>query len=120
MTNCVPAVYQEEAMAKKAIRLFVGEGCKPCGPIKEMVVQGRFESNLPGDVGLDLIDVTTEDGFPFVESEKLEQVPTAKYDGQVCKLEIDREEQILIITCPGGEEGSEQRTVVDMGTPAPG
>jgi hypothetical protein len=120
MTNCVPAVYQEEAsMAKKAIQLFVGEGCKPCGDMKEMVTNGRFESNIPGDVGLDLIDVTSEEGFPYIESEKLTQVPTAKYDGKVCKLEIDTEEQILVITCPGEEEGTEQQTVVDMGTPGP-
>lgn len=123
MTNCVPAVYQEEAVRKKSIQLFVGGACKPCGEMKEMVTNGRFESNVPGDVGLDLIDVTEEDGFPFIEKENLEQVPTAKYDGEVCKLEIDREDPgapILIITCPGGEEGSEQQVVVDMGTPAPG
>lgn len=84
-------------MAEK-VRVFVGQGCAPCGPVKELIQQGRVETDIP-DVEIEVIDVTTDEGFALIEQEDLDRVPQAKYGDQFCQLEIDHESRTVLIKC---------------------
>jgi len=80
------------------VRVYVGTGCGPCGPIKAMINNGQVESDIP-DAEIEFVDVTTEEGFAEIEKEGLEKVPSAKFEGQFCKLEIDKERSVVVISC---------------------
>ena len=83
----------------KILKIFVADGCDPCKEIKDLAEKGKMLTNVDPDTDIELIDVTTDEGFPEVEKEQLSGVPTAKYDGQTCKLHIDEETKTLIIDC---------------------
>jgi hypothetical protein len=61
-----------------------------------MIEAGKF--NLPK---VDLIDITTEAGFPWIEKLGLQKVPAAFKNGKACKILSDDES--LMITCEGDD-----------------
>ncbi|MDD3102431.1 MAG: hypothetical protein PHE59_04795 [Patescibacteria group bacterium] len=84
-------------MEKEKVRVFVGNGCAPCGPVKELIRQGRVETDI--DAEIEVIDVTTDEGFELIEKEDLDRVPQAKYAGRFCLLEVDHESRTVLIKC---------------------
>ena len=80
------------------VRIFVGQGCAPCGPVKELIRQGRVETDIP-DAEIEIVDVTTDENFPLIEQEDLDRVPLAKYAGKFCLLEVDHDSQTVLIKC---------------------
>jgi thiol-disulfide isomerase/thioredoxin len=84
------------------VKLFVSGGCGPCQAVKQMVAEGRF--NLDD---VEIIDVTTEEGFPWIKKLGLQKVPTAMKGAKVCKLLIDGE--TLVIDCDGEHETKESQ-----------
>lgn len=101
--------------SKKVIKVFGSEYCSPCHEIEELIKAGRFLSNVGEDVPIDLIDITTEEGFPQVVEENLSKVPSARFNHKPCELSIDRELNIIVITC--GEEGSPEQRDQSKDTP---
>ncbi len=103
------------------IKVFTAEHCVPCHEIVELLREERFASDV--EAPIDLIDIETEDGFDqlrlYLESAKeneLSAVPCAKYKGEICKLEVDEEMGILLITCEG-EEGNPTEEGEEEGIP---
>lgn len=88
----------------KAIKVYASQHCGPCREVTELLSKGRFESNISADTGVDVVDVESEEGYKALENENIGAVPTAKYNGKTCKLEIDREEMVVVITCPETED----------------
>jgi hypothetical protein len=84
---------------EKVLKIYVADGCKPCEEIKELAEAGKMLTNVGADTDIHLVDVTSDEGFPEIEREKLTGVPVAKYDGRTCKLSIDEETKTLIIDC---------------------
>ena len=77
------------------IRVFVAENCQPCIPIKELIKEGKI------DVEVEMIDITSEQGFEYIKHLGLDGVPAA-YDGSnPCRMQINEEDGILNIICPG-------------------
>ena len=103
MRECMPEFFRqmkEGAMpGKEPIKVYHSPACGPCHEITNLLNQGRFEANTGENTDVDLIDVTSEEGFKEVEAGAIDSVPSAKYKGKSCKLSIDREQQMVIIEC---------------------
>lgn len=79
------------------VRVFISGSCGPCKEIKQLIEEGKFNQEE-----VDVLDLETEDGFPWLERMQLTRVPAAYKGKQSCELEIDTETNSLIITCPEG------------------
>ena len=91
---------------KKTIKVFTANHCAPCDRVKELLEKGLVESDI--DAELDLINIETEEGFKEIEKNDLTSIPAAFYEGRSCKLDIDEEREIAVITCnPTSEPGAE-------------
>lgn len=86
-------------MANRTLKIFVAEGCRSCGEIKRLVKDGKIATNCGPNTEVKLVDVTTDEGFPDVEREKLTGVPSARFEGHVCNLSIDEDTKTLIVDC---------------------
>lgn len=108
MNKCVPEFFRRqkgEAMPdKKVIKVYHSPHCGSCHQVAELLGKGRFESNIKGDVPVDLVDVTSEEGFREIGEADIDSVPSAKYNGKTCKLGIDEEQQLVVIECPVAPE----------------
>jgi hypothetical protein len=91
-------------MAKKVIDLYYSSDCEPCHDVVDRVKNGRFASDLEGDVGVNLVDISTEEGFAEVEKQNLEKVPTARHEAKTCQIHIDEDLDAVMFTCT--EEGN--------------
>lgn len=75
------------------IKLYGSEHCKPCHDVLELVKAGKFISDIAEEnLQVDFVDVTTEEGFAQVATEGLTHVPTAKYNGKVCSIAIEKDD----------------------------
>ncbi len=77
------------------IKVFISDHCGPCKDIKELIEEGRFNIE-----DVDLIDVATEEGFPYVAQLNIDKIPSAYKDGKPCKITYDEENDALFIDCP--------------------
>jgi len=87
------------------IKIYVGQHCAPCHEIERLIKEGNFETDLEED--LEIIDVESESGFAEVAKEELYGIPVAKYKGNFCRLEVDEDTKVLIISCKK-EDNSEK------------
>lgn len=90
-------------MPDEKVKVFISSGCGPCQEVRKMIEEGRF--NLPD---VDLIDVASDEGFPFVEKMGLTKVPCAFKGDKACRILSD--EETLIIDCGGDESPESQET----------
>ena len=83
---------------KPKIKVFISGSCEPCQAVKELIEQGKFNQE-----DIDLIDLETPAGFKYIKKMDLNRVPSAYKGKEACNLNIDRENNILVISCPGDE-----------------
>lgn len=83
------------------VKIIVAGSCGPCLEVKQLIEEGRFNQDV-GEV--DLIDLETEEGFPWMEKLGLQKVPTAYKGKRECDLRIDDKERLLIINCDQKED----------------
>jgi hypothetical protein len=86
-------------MPKKVIKVFYSSECSPCQEVVDRLKNGRFASDLGEDTSVDMIDITSDEGFDQVEKEQLEKVPAAKHEGKFCQIHIDEELDAVMFTC---------------------
>ena len=86
-------------MSKKVIDVFLSNECSPCQEVSERLKHGLFASDLEGETAVNIIDVTTEEGFRKIDEEKLDRVPSAKFEGKFCQIHIDEELDAVMFTC---------------------
>lgn len=84
------------------IKVFISGHCRPCERARKLVEAGRFDAEE-----VELIDVETEEGFPYIKKLGINKTPSAYRGDQRCRLSYDKNEPMLIIECPenGGGEG---------------
>jgi hypothetical protein len=91
-------------MSERA-KIFVAGGCEPCKEIKEMAAAGKVDA--------DIIDVATDEGFPFIEQLGISSVPVGYRDGVFCSIDIrdgeDGPELQLNCPDPPGEEADPEK-----------
>jgi glutaredoxin len=99
-------------MADKKIKLFVGGHCPPCEEVKKLVQDGAFVIDGEEGAQVDMIDIETEEGFPYIEKHQLTGIPRALDEqGKQCKIGIDRENNVVVFDCGQSEpESNSQET----------
>lgn len=80
---------------EEIVKLFISSGCGPCQEVRKMIEEGKH--NLGQNI--EIVDVATEAGFPFIAKLGLVKVPTALKGEKVCDILSDGES--LLINCPG-------------------
>lgn len=88
----------DEAEKKKVVKVFQSTYCEPCHEIVDLIKEGKYIIDVE-DAEVQVIDVTSEEGFPELEKEDVDALPSAKYEGKTCRLGINREEGIVTIDC---------------------
>jgi glutaredoxin len=81
-------------MSDDTIKVFVSSGCGPCAQVKKMIEEGRFNLSR-----VDMVDVSTDEGFPYIEKLGLTKVPSAFKGSKECKILSD--EETVVIDCDG-------------------
>ena len=94
-------------MAKKLIKVFYSSDCQPCRDVMDRIKNGRFASDLGEGTSVDIIDISTDEGFAQIEKEELEKVPSAKHEGKFCKIHIDEDLDAVMFTCTEEEKPAE-------------
>jgi c-di-GMP-binding flagellar brake protein YcgR len=97
-------------MAKKVIDLYYASECSPCKEVVDRVKNGRFASDLGEGTSVNLVDISTEEGFTEVEKKNLEKVPTAIHEAKTCQIHIDEELDAVMFTC--NEEETKAEAVI--------
>jgi glutaredoxin len=85
------------------IKVFVSNHCGPCQKVKELIEQGAFNAEE-----VELIDLETDEGFPYIKKLGLSKTPSAYIGTKQCRLSFDKNEPFLIIDCPGSSKGEGQ------------
>jgi hypothetical protein len=73
----------------------VSEHCGPCQVIKDMVEKGQVS-----DKEVELVDIESDEGFPYIEEFALSGVPSAYKGKEKCEIKIDQGANKLHIICP--------------------
>lgn len=63
------------------------------------MANGRFNMKE-----VDLIDIETEEGFPYIEKYGLTQAPSAFLGTKKCEILINREDNSIFFECPTGKK----------------
>ena len=86
----------------KTINVFTAGHCRPCQDFKKLIEEGRIEVDAEPGAVLDVVDIETEEGFSRLAKSKgdITLIPAAEYQGQSCKIEIDKERDVVVIRCP--------------------
>ena len=99
-------------MSDKKIKLFVAGGCEPCAEVKKLVEEGAFLIDGEEGASVEMIDVSSEEGFPEIEKRGLTGIPRAfGEDGKQCRIGIDEESGVVVFECneqPESEENSQE------------
>lgn len=105
-------------MATK-LQIFTAESCVPCADVKEAINAGKLE--IEGlsrtemkDTEIEVIDVTTEEGYPLIDELGIEQIPVAYYNGRTCQILVDDETGRITLDC---SENQEEGDSEDSGAP---
>jgi hypothetical protein len=90
------------------LRVFVAEGCGECQGIKEGLAQGNITFlGVPDTVeDIDVVDVTTDEGYPFMDSLGIEAIPAAYLGMLPCSIRVLPNEKEYLIDCSPVEEPS--------------
>ena len=92
---------------------------RPCHEVVDRVKNGRFASDLEGDVGVNLVDISTDEGFAEVEKQNLEKVPTARHEAKTCQIHIDEELDAVMFTCTEEENAPDVEKTAEAPTETP-
>ena len=84
----------KKKQAKPKVKVFIAAGCGPCKELKEAIEAGRFNVE-----DVDLIDVETKEGFPYIKKFGLTKAPSAYLGKKECDLFINREDNSIFIDC---------------------
>lgn len=98
------------------LRILTAEGCEPCSELKQLLAAKRLiveTGSHDKEIELDVVDVTTDEGFQFIDQYHPDGVPAAYLDGKQCKISYE------------DDDAGKRRAVISCGveldeTPQPG
>lgn len=103
-----------EAMEPKVVKVFHSTYCESCHEIVEMIEGGKYVLDIEG-AEVEVVNVTSEEGFPELAKEDVDAIPSAKFEGKTCRLSINREEGVVLIDCKDPEVGDEEPGSEELG-----
>lgn len=99
-------------MAEDKVLVFTAPGCAPCQDLKDALRDGNVE--VEGvDVApdqIEVVDVSNDDGYPYLDKYSVSRVPAAYYKGQQCQILVDDATHKVTVSCPStnGAEPEEE------------
>jgi len=82
------------------VRVFTAQGCIGCEAVEHALAEGTLQLiGVPEGTIVEVIDVTSEEGFSLVEKYRLESVPSAFFEVNPCAILMDEESGQVIIDC---------------------
>lgn len=108
-------------MSNDSVRIFTAPGCAPCDDIKKAVEDGTLNfAGVALDAPIEFVDLSTDEGYPFLDELNLDQVPAAYYESRQCKLLVDDETGTLTIDCrEAATEDSQEAQGLEFPGPSP-
>lgn len=101
------------------LQIFTAESCAPCADIKEAIDSGKL--SIEGlsrtevkNTDIEVIDVTTEEGYPLIDEMGIDQIPVAYYEGRKCRILVDDETHAITLDC---SENLDEADNEDSGAP---
>jgi len=76
-------------------KVFVAKHCAPCHVIEDIIKEDPSSHE-----NLEIIDIESDEGFPYIEQFGLSGVPSAYKDGQKCEIKIDQSKNEVYLICP--------------------
>ena len=96
-------------MAKDTVRIFTAPGCAPCEDIKEALEDGDVELiGVDTKASIEFVDLSTDEGYPYLDVLNMEKGPVAYYESRQCKLLVDDETGRLSIDCREADTADSQ------------
>ena len=88
-------------MPDDKVQIFTAPFCGGCEEVKDAVAAGQVEvQGVPGNGHeVELVDLSSDEGYALVEELGLETVPAAFYQGQRCELLVDDEAHKVVVRC---------------------
>lgn len=91
----------------REVILFKAGDCTPCEEVAKLVSEHRFVIEGIHNIGIRVVDVSTEEGFSELQGHQdIDRLPAAKMGDKLCELSVDRETDTLYITCEDEVEGN--------------
>lgn len=104
----------EEATERKVVKVFQSTYCESCHEIVDMINNGKYVLDVEG-AEVEVVDVTSEEGFPELAKEDVDAIPSAKFEGKTCRLSINREDGVVLIDCQEPGVGDEEPGSEELG-----
>ncbi|MFH1485473.1 MAG: hypothetical protein ABIH46_05320 [Chloroflexota bacterium] len=92
------------------LRILTAEGCAPCDEVKQMIKSKRFileTGKHDKAIEIEVIDVTTEEGFPYIAQYNLNGVPAAYLDEERCTINYEDDDsgrRRAVVSCGVSQE----------------
>jgi len=92
------------------LRIITAHGCHDCHEIQEALDLGGVELiGIPeGDVDLEVVDVTTDDGHPYFAALGAQRIPSAFLGPQECQIYVKEPGKSYTINCEDSANGEEE------------
>lgn len=87
--------------AAETIRIFSVAGCAPCEDLEAALEAGNV--NVLGvdreSTEVEVIDLTTEEGYPYLDQYPINEIPSAYHGGQPCQILLNNATKTFTIDC---------------------
>ena len=87
-------------MADK-LQIFTAPGCGGCKEVKDAMDSGRLDVQgvdvKPEEI--EVVDLSSDEGYAFIDTLGLGNVPAAYYGGEKCELLVDDETKRVTVKC---------------------
>ena len=88
-------------MAENKLQIFTSPGCGHCEEVKEAVASGKIQvKGIDSATPVELVDLSSDAGYPMIDALGLKRVPAAYHDGQQCDIKVDEATKTITVVCP--------------------
>ena len=88
-------------MPDNKLQIFTAPGCGGCKEVKDAMDSGQLEVTgvdvKPEDI--EVIDLSSDEGYPAMDRLGISNVPAAYYGGEKCELLVDDETKRVTVKC---------------------
>ena len=88
-------------MPDNKLQIFTAPGCGGCKEVKDAMDSGQLEITgvdvKPEEI--EVVDLSSDEGYPYLDKLGIGNVPAAYYAGERCELLVDDETKRVTVKC---------------------
>lgn len=85
----------------ESIKIYSSPGCGSCSTVKEAIESGNVEvRGVDPDTEVEMVDVTTDEGYPEIDRIGIDAIPSAYHEGEKCNILVNDQTGKVIVDCP--------------------